>query len=449
MIDAGGAIRPFEEIPIAGIPENYALTLPRHHARMYAEHGPVFRRPLPSEAEAEYGGWIVYLVGPEANRFVMQSHRDAFSHDRGWTPQLGPLFEKGLLNTDDPEHAHDRKMMNPAFTIAYMSRYLPIMRSVIERRTADWPHRGTVDLYEEARKITFDIAAEALVGFHTGEEVDRLRDLFYEMLHADEGDTALVTQEEWIARIMAIRGDLDQMLLRRIALRRTQPTDDILGLLVQARDENGEPFGDRDLLGQVHILLVAGHETTTTMAAWVLYLLATHPDWRERIEREVEATLAASGDLTLPAIRQMRDLGYFMNEVGRLYPPVGYVPRVTLRDVEFGGYLTPVRHVHSAFNGRWPLLPQVFGNPEMFDPGRFTPPREEDPPDAVLRWSLSAVGPRICIGIDFAQVEIKALVAHVIRRLRLEADEDTDIIHAYYGVTASLPDGMPVRVHAR
>ena len=74
-------------------------------------------------------------------------------------------------------------MMNPAFSAAFMATYLPVMRRVIASRTADWVARGEVDLYTESRQITFDVAAATLVGLETGAEADRLRDLFYGLLH--------------------------------------------------------------------------------------------------------------------------------------------------------------------------------------------------------------------------------------------------------------------------
>jgi cytochrome P450 len=88
------------------------------------------------------------------------------------------MLGKGVLNMDGAEHDRSRKLMNPSFTIAYMSRYLPIMARVIANRTADWAARGEVDLFAEMRRITFDIAAEALIGFRGGAEVDRMRQLF-------------------------------------------------------------------------------------------------------------------------------------------------------------------------------------------------------------------------------------------------------------------------------
>ena len=73
---------------------------------------------------------------------------------------------------DEPEHGHDRCIMNRAFTSAYMSRYILIMQRVLDERTGDWGKRGQVDLHREARKITFDVVAEALIGFDAGAEAN-------------------------------------------------------------------------------------------------------------------------------------------------------------------------------------------------------------------------------------------------------------------------------------
>ena len=78
------------------------------------------------------------MVGPEANRFVLLSGREHFSHDLGWTPVIGETFGHGLLNMDPPEHTRHRALMNPAFTATFMAAYLPMMQRVIADRTAAW-----------------------------------------------------------------------------------------------------------------------------------------------------------------------------------------------------------------------------------------------------------------------------------------------------------------------
>ncbi len=119
-------------------PESYALEMPSFLARMAAAHGPIYKRDWGN------GQTTVYLVGPEANRLVLHTHRDHFSHDLGWTPIVGDILGRGRLNIDDPDHARDRRLMNPAFA-AYMDRYLPIMRRVDDLPVKSYPSPPTAN----------------------------------------------------------------------------------------------------------------------------------------------------------------------------------------------------------------------------------------------------------------------------------------------------------------
>jgi cytochrome P450 len=440
-----GPVRPFDEVPTVRLGEDYPLAMPTRLARLAERHGPIFRVQLARENWDMFGQWLVFMVGPEANKLVMHTQRECFSHDLGWSPNLGGVFEKGLLNTDDPEHARQRKLMNPAFALAYMSRYLPLMNRVIAERSHEWAERGVIDIYEEARKITFDVAAECLVGFRTGAEVDHLRELFYALVRPDfeayEQDVSA-----YFTRMMSIRDELDQLLLARIAQRRQMPTDDILGMLIKAGDEQDTPFTDRELLGQLHILLVAGHETTTTLSAWFFYELATHPDYLARVREEIETVLAgANGEVTLDAVKTMHALGNAIDEAGRLHPPVGNVPRGVVKGFEFGGYRVPSGTRVLLSLAACHRLPSVFADPEVFDPDRFAPPREED-----KRTPYSLVtfggGPRICIGINFAQVEVKAMAAQLLRAFDFTPVEGQELIHAYYSPVASILNGIKLQV---
>lgn len=441
----------FEQLPTIPTPPEYPYVLPHYLAHMAMQHGPIFKRDWSD------GHTTVYMVGPEANKFIMQTHRDHFSHDLGWTPIIGEFLGKGLLNTDDPIHAAHRKMMNPAFAIAYMSRYLPIMQRIIAERTCDWAARGVVDVYEEARKITFDVAAETLVGFHAGPEVDRLRELFYAILAGDY-DPNEETEDQFWQRMLGTAMEVGQDLLSMIAERRATPPeqrgDDILAKMVGMRDDEGNALSDAQILGHVNILLVAGHETSTSLSSWLLYYLATHPDYRMRILAELDEVLRrdksdeSDEPITLEQIKAMHVLGNAVAEVGRLHAPAGIVPRGVVKEFEFNGYSIPVGTRVMCGIAASHYLPSVFEHPDEFDPDRFAPPREED-----KRTPYSLVtfggGPRICIGINFAQVEIKALAAHVLRAYELEPLPGQDITMAYFGPTGQLMHGLQMRARVR
>src|SRR5689334_15458066 len=134
-------------------------------ANLALEHGPIMT--FVPRFGPMAGQDVIYLVGPEANRLVLLTERASFSHEQGWTPVIGDMLGHGLLNMDPPEHTRHRALMNPAFTAAFMESYLPRMQRVIAERVSSWPADGEVDLLTEAREITFDVAAAALVGFRT------------------------------------------------------------------------------------------------------------------------------------------------------------------------------------------------------------------------------------------------------------------------------------------
>ena len=433
-------------MPLIDFPDDAVISgkLPGFLARTAIERGPIFRLRTATEGD------FVFMVGPEANRFVMHTHREAFSHNLGWTPIVGDWLGQGLLNMDVPEHTILRKLMNPAFTASYLSAYLPVMTQVVVKRTSDWLTRQVVDLQTEAREIAFDVAAVALAGYETGPQVDRLREIFYALLHGFDD-----TQESWDSfwqRRNRMLEELDQTLLATIVRRRRLPDGaqprDVLARIIHAKDERNELLTDQQVLAHVKILLVAGHETTTSLAGWVLQLLATHASWRDRVDREIEP-LAGFGDadLTFDQLRSLRALDLVIRETGRLYSPVVNVPRGVLADFEFGGYRVPAGESVRLALAACHRLPTVFANPDSFEPERFEEARDED---ARTPYGLVTFGggPRTCIGMSFAQLEVKALTAHVLRRFRLVPTSNRELVHAGFW-TAFVPTGIPVSVSAR
>jgi cytochrome P450 len=418
--------------------------MPGALARAATTQGPVLRW---------YSHWngrdIVFLVGPEANKFVLNTQRLAFSHDQGWTPIIGDILGRGLLNMDPPTHTQHRKLWNPAFTSAYMTTYLPLMRQVIAAHVADWAARDTIDLYSAARALTFAVAATALAGITPGPEQDRLQTLFATLMARGPSDNEDDTG--FYARMWAAKDAMTAMLLRLIAERRANPPAgrpaDVLSLIVHAQTEDGLTLTDDEVLGHLNILLVAGHETTTLLSTFAILLLARMPAQRARMLAELESAWPdPATPLTVETLRQLKYLDYFVRETGRLHPPVYNVPRGVVEDVEFGGYTIPAGTRMYLALAACHRLPEIFADPDRFDPDRFAPPREED-----RRAPYSLVtfggGSRLCIGVHFATLEIQALLAHLLRHYTW--DDLSAELPQQFGISATAIMGaVPVRVRA-
>src|SRR5258708_13961652 len=207
--------------------------------------------------------------------------------------------------------------------------------------------------------------------------------MFYIIL-AGDFDFAVETEDQFLQRVMTTGNDLSQRLLAMIAERRASASAeraDILTWLVRARDDEGAALSDEQILGHVNILLVAGHETSTSLSAWLLYELARHPDYLARVRDELSQVFGASDDVvTLEHIRALPVLNNAMTETGRLHPPAGNVPRGVIKDFEFAGYTipagTPVMYSLAASH----RLPPVLSQPDLWDPDRFPRPPQRAKP---------------------------------------------------------------------
>ncbi len=433
-------LKTIHDLPnIAQFPPEYDSDPGTFLARMYEQFGPIFKG-------TRYQQEWVYMIGPEANRFVLSGNRLKFSHHQGWGMALGvvAMLGNGLLTMDGTEHDQHRRMMNPAFTIAYMDRYLPLMNRIVHDRTAEWNATGTVDVYEAARKITFDVAAEALMGLRVGPEVDEFRVAFYELMYLGDGVTSY---EEYLSKQAVLRLRLAKMLLPKIKERRAQPTDDVLGMMIAARDENGQALTDEQIVAHSNILLVAGHETSTTLSAFLLHQLVENPAYLARVRTEQDAILDRDDDPTLDDIKRMKVLDNALSEAERLYPPVAFGPRGAAEDFEFNGYLIPAGTLVGYQIAGSHRLRSIFADPEKFDPDRFAAPREEDKKSPYALVGFGG-GPRICIGINFAQVEMKAMVSYIVRHFDLTVVPNQSIKMIYNG-TGSPQSGIKMHIQAR
>lgn len=429
-------MRSVNELPFLPPIPNFQFHHGKILAKSYEKLGPLFRSVLPT------GEQIVYMVGPEANRFVLSNHRLNFSHHQGWGKVFGvnKMFGDGLLTMDNEENAIHRRIVNPAFSLNYMERYLPVMLRVIQERAAGWLN-NEVDIYNELRKVMFDVAAETLVGFKTGAEVDHFREIFEQILSLR---LTLEDQSQYEPTLLKLRQELYDLLTPLIEERRRNATDDALSFLVHGVDATGNPLSVAQLIAHTNILLLAGHDTSTSLCAWLLYLLVSHPEYLHKVQDEQSLLAHSLDDLNLDTIKRMKVLDYALSEAERMYPPIANGPRGVLDDFVFHDCLIPkgTLVLYSILASHF--IPTIFTDPETFDPDRFAPPREED---KKTPYSLVGFGggPRICIGVNFARIEIKLIVSYLLNNYRLDLLPKQDIVQFYRGTGIPL-NGIKIQL---
>lgn len=400
-------------LPIVGETISYALD-PRFAEKRQKKYGPIFKTHL-------LGRKTIVVIGAEANRMVLATDFDRFSWRQGWPSTFKELLGESLFIMDGPEHQHKRKLLMPAFHGRALANYWSTMEQITLRYLDRWEQLGTFRWSPEFKKLTFDIASKLLMGSEAGPKTEQLSKLF------DTLTNGLITLPLRFpgtpySRALKARDTLLAHVEETVRARQALPDDeqplDALGMLMRSRDENGQGLSLAELKVQALLLLVGGHESTTSSLGMLCFALAQHPEVLERARAE-QLALAAQGPLTMSQLDQMPYLELVLREVERLHPPISGGFRGIVDSCELNGYHIP---------RGWQLLyrppethldAQVYTNPERFDPDRFSPERAEHKRQA---FSLVAFGggPRICIGMAFAQLEMKIIAAHLLRRYHWE-----------------------------
>jgi len=370
---------------------------------------------------------VIFMLGPEANHYVMVSHPENFRWRDGHMGDLIPLLGDGLLTIDGDFHRRSRKVMLPAFHRERIAASVQTMVSEAERAMSTWRDGMRVDVYAWTRRLAMRIAMRALFGFEPTHRPAGAEDpaaLFARALRFYSRDyfmQVLRGPGTPFARMQQARARLDSLIYAEIERRRRTGMrgEDILSLLIDARDEDERALSDPQIRDEVMTLLFAGHDTTTSTVAFLFHELASHPEALERVVAERDRVLGAqapSADQLFSG--EMVELEMALDETLRMYPPAWVGPRRSVRDFEFAGCSVPGGVPVNYSSWATHHLPQVFPDPETFRPERFAPEAKAGLPKGA--YVPFGAGSRICIGMRFGQLEIKAIAATLLSRFRLE-----------------------------
>ncbi len=364
----------------------------------YERHGPIFTLRI-------FHHNVVFMLGPAANHHVLVSGAANMSWREGELRSLVPFLGDGLLTTDGAYHRTHRRMMLPAFHRERIAAATAVIEDEVQRAVATLVPGAVVDMYDWVRHLALRVAMRALFGL----DPDRARAGGFDAV--DEFEAALSFHARSVAgqvargpgspydRVRLARRRLDELLTREIDARRdgTGLGEDLLSLLVQARDEDGDPLPRDQVRDEVMTLLFAGHDTTSSTMAFLFYELARNPE------------LTADPEITMQML---------IDETLRKYPPAYIGPRRSIEPFEFQGVPVPGgAHIHYC---SWAShhLPDVWPDPDRFDPRRFTPDRRAQIEKGA--YVPFGGGSRTCIGMRFGEAEIAIITRAVLSRFRLE-----------------------------
>jgi cytochrome P450 len=351
---------------------------------------------------------FVILSDPEDIKQLFTAPPDVLHPGEG-ARVLEPLVGRNsVILLDEDAHLEQRKLLLPAFHGEKMARLTGLMAELTERELDTWPTGEQVMLHAGLQRLTLEIILRAVFGLEHGRRLNDLRDLLTDVLVFSENPLSVLPAMQRVAgwfgplkRFQNLSARADKQVFELIEERRTAGVegDDILGMLLQARHEDGSPMSAQELRDELMTALVAGHETTASQLAWAFERLAREPRVVERLAlQDDEEYLTAT-----------------IYEILRLRPVLPNAePRLSKRPVNIGGFEYPAGVALLASGYLVHRDPAVYPEPHAFRPERFL-----GKAPGTYTWIPFGGGRRRCLGASFALQEMKIVIRAAVTRFEL------------------------------
>jgi cytochrome P450 len=425
-------------LPIVGHMIEMFRAGPDYLMHVYRTYGPIHYLYTPALP-------AVVALGPDATQAVFTNKNKDFSQ-KGWHPLIRQFFNRGLMLLDFEEHMYHRRIMQEAFTRSRLSGYVEHIDRVASQVVAnDWPtNDGRFLFYPAAKELTLDIASLVFMGHDPGSDHDLVNKVNQAFTTATRAGGAIIRTGvppfKWWRGEQA-RKFLEDYFEERVKERRKATGTDMLTVLCHTSDEDGNSFSDADIVNHMIFLMMAAHDTSTSTLTTMAHHLAANPEWQERCREESDRL--GDGPLDIESLEKLETLDLVINESLRMVTPLPFNVRRTVRDTELMGYFIPAGTNVNIWPGLNHRLPELWTDPEKFDPARFAEPRSEHKRH---RYAFAPFGggAHKCIGMVFGQLEIKTVMHRLLRRYRLELPHPN--YHPRYDY-AGMPvpiDGMPI-----
>jgi len=395
---------------------------------------------------------IVVFSDPDAIKDIFNADGEAVLGGEGMSYMLGPILGwNSLLVLDGERHRRERRLLLPPFHGERMHVYGRLIREITDRAIDRWPVGRRFTIHAEMQSITLDVILHAVFGLDEGPRMSRLRAAMLASLRLFGGPAAaflaiptlqidLGRLTPW-GRFVRYRRDIDRVLLDEIARRRSDGTagrNDVLSMLIEARDENGEAMTDAELVDEMFTVLGAGHETTAGSLSWTFSHVLPRPDVLERIHVEHERVVG-DGPVEPEHLPKLEYLDAVIKETGRLTPVATQVMRRVKTPMRIGTYDLPAGVNVSAGIYATHHREDLWPDPERFDPDRFLGTR----PSPYTFFPFGG-GERRCLGAAFAAFEMKVVLAHVLARATLRLTPGYRARPVLRALTVAPSKGVPV-----
>jgi cytochrome P450 len=401
----------------------------------------ILKNPIPFHKKAfeKYGDTFSIRFGfknriilsrdNEVALHILQKKHKNYQKSMIQTEYLSKYIGKGLLSANGDFWLRQRRLIQPAFHKEKLNVLTTNMHEVIEHELKELPTDQSLDVFPLMNKLAFTVVAKSL--FHlsaSAEMLDRIKYIIEKVQEFLVKEIRMPYKSWWFKlsgqmKEHQLLAEESRAIIKKIILERQSSKDshdDLLHMLLDTRyEDTGEPMALNQLIDEIAILFIAGHETTANALTFTLQLLGMHPEVQEKIVDEINRIEA----LQLPLIEQLQNFNYVnavINESMRLYPPAWITDRVSLEDDTVAGFKIKKDTLIGVSFYALHRNPNYWENPEDFKPERFL---GEQRKKSMNYFYPFGAGPRMCIGMGFAIYEMALAIVHLVKHYQVISNQ--------------------------
>ena len=365
---------------------------------------------------------IAFLSGASAQEAFFRAPDEQLDQAAAY-PFMTPIFGEGVV-FDASAEQRKQAMRNQSLRDKFMRGHAERIAAETEKMIEDWGDAGEIDVLDFFSLLTLYTSSASLVG---PEFRDELGPEFVPVFHDLERGTDAMSYANPHVPIAAHRARdkarkklvtmIEAIFEKRDASEREY--SDLFHVVRKLRNQDGtRRYSDAQITGMFISLMFAGHHTSSVVASWSLFDLLLHPEWLKRVREELDGIYADGRDVSYQALREIPTLECTLKESLRLHPPLVLLMRKVMSDFHVEGHVIPAGHLVAVSTALSNRMPEHFPNPDVYDPDRYRPGREED--RQPFAWIPFGAGRHKCVGAAFAMMQLKAIFSILLRRYEFE-----------------------------
>jgi len=371
--------------------------------------------------------YIILSRDNDIAQYILQKNQKNYHKSKFQSVYLSKYLGQGLLTVDGDFWLKQRRLIQPAFHKQKMNQLVENMNKTIVSELDALVEEESMDLFPVMSQLAFNVVAKSLFELSISEEkLNRVKFIIEEVQNFLIKEIRLPHKAWWFSATGQVKKHLElaqenNLIIQEIIEERTtskKEVNDLLNMLLETRyEDTGEGMSTKQLIDEIKILFIAGHETTANALTFTLYLLGKHPEVQEKVYQEIIEIESSTNDV-VEKLQKMTYLNAVLNESMRLYPPAWITDRQNVEDDTLGQFYIKKGTLIGVSFYELHRNPKYWENPNEFIPERFL---GEQKKHSMQYFYPFGAGPRMCIGAGFAIYEMCLTLSHIIKKYEIKS----------------------------